>query len=55
MSTLAEILASKLQAAKDEVTKIETDIASLNPSGWLQRDESELKSWIQAAMKHLGL
>jgi len=53
--TLAEILAAKLQAAKDEVAKVEADIAALNPSGWLQHEEAELKAWVSAAMKHLGL
>jgi hypothetical protein len=53
--TLQETLDAKLQAARDEVAKIEADIAALNPSGWLQQEEAVIKAWLQAAAKHLGL
>ena len=53
--TLQEILNAKLQTARDEVAKIEADIAALGSSGWLQQEEAAIKAWLQAAAKHLGL
>jgi hypothetical protein len=53
--TLAQILEAKLQTAKEEVAKIEADIATLGSTSWFQQEESVIKAWLQAAAKHLGL
>ena len=53
--TLQEILIAKLQTARDEVAKLEADLANLAPSGWLAQEEAQLKVWFAAVKQHLGL
>lgn len=67
LQNLIETRLSNLEAAyQSEKARIQGELAGLVDSGWLQRDEAELKawianaegkfsSWVATAKQHLGV